>query len=147
MRYCGRIMRHTRPPAHDCCAIPRCLDLSLVRISEGGLFRVTLTPTMQPVPLGKPTDWRLEIIDSAQLVACGDARIEIEGGMPQCGARWPEGAVVSRASSGEWRIAGLVFTRPGWWLLRLSIEASAGMDFVTFNLAVALAQADGGPGA
>ena len=121
------------------CSVPGCLDLSNVRDSERGLFRVTLAPEAEPVAPGLPVAMRVAILGNTGPADCGIARIGLDGGMPQQGLRWPGSAAVSPVASGGWRIADLVFARPGWWLLRLRIEAAAGTDTVTFNFIVASA--------
>jgi hypothetical protein len=115
------------------CRVPGCLDRSLVRSGERGLCRAALAPDAHPVPLDAPTDWTVDLTapDARPLEG---ARIAAGGGMPQHGLPFPEAPLVSALGAGRHRIAGLRFTRRGWWVLRLEIETAAGTDAVTFNL-------------
>jgi hypothetical protein len=82
-----------------------------------------------------PTAWTLVLCDGDERPLEG-AQITVGGGMPQRGHRYPSAPRVTATEAGRFRIAGLVFAAPGWWLLRLTVETPIGTDAVTFNLAL-----------
>ncbi|MGE0042801.1 MAG: FixH family protein [Vicinamibacterales bacterium] len=64
-----------------------------------------------------------------------DARIAVDGGMPQHGHGLPTRPRVTRnLGDGIYEIEGVRFNMGGWWELRLAIDAAPGADTVTFNL-------------
>ena len=64
-----------------------------------------------------------------------DARITLDGGMPQHGHGLPTSPMVSAdQTAGEYRVEGLKFTMTGWWELRFAITAAAGGDSAVFNV-------------
>jgi hypothetical protein len=81
---------------------------------------------------------RLEVlITDADGKAIDGARVAISGGMPQHGHGLPTSpSVTGSLGDGRYQIEGLRFNMGGWWELRLAIDAAAGADDVTFNLAL-----------
>ena len=123
-------------PAASCrCGVPCCLDLSPARTSERGHWRAELAPLAPPVPFGVPTEWTL-LLHDAEGRPVAALEIVADGGMPRRGERYPAAPRVTPLAPGRYRIAGLEFSAPGWWLLRLVIVTALGADTVTFNLAL-----------
>ncbi|HEU4700049.1 MAG TPA: FixH family protein [Gemmatimonadales bacterium] len=118
------------------CPVPHCLDLSAARTSERGLYHAVLAPAARPVALGVPTAWTLDLTGPDARPLAG-AAVAVDGGMPRRGLRFPGAPrVAAAAEPGRYRLTGLVFTEPGWWLVRLGIAAAPGADAVTLNLAL-----------
>ena len=64
-----------------------------------------------------------------------DAKITIDGGMPQHGHGLPTSpAVTANLGGGKYRVDGMKFTMSGWWELRFAITAPAGSDNAVFNV-------------
>jgi hypothetical protein len=66
------------------------------------------------------------------------ARIQVDGGMPQHGHGLPTKPQVTRElPDGGYLIEGMKFSMTGWWEIKLAIDGPAGADRVTFNTVVA----------
>lgn len=116
-------------------APPADLDYSLSRLSDGGHYQVTLTPGMDPVPVGTMHAWLIEVTDAGG--APVDAEVAIDGGMPQHGHGLPTiPRVTGKDPEGRHIVGGMRFNMPGWWVLEVDIDAAAGNDTATFNLAL-----------
>ena len=64
-----------------------------------------------------------------------EARISVDGGMPQHGHGLPTSPAVTQAlGDGQYLIEGMKFNMGGWWEIDLAIEGPQGTDSVTFNL-------------
>ena len=63
-----------------------------------------------------------------------DARVDVDGGMPQHGHGLPTHPRVTRElAPGTYQIDGMKFSMPGWWVVKLDVRAAGGEDKVTFN--------------
>lgn len=114
--------------------IPDDLDLSLTRLSEGGLYRATLSPDTASISIGRMHTWTLRL-QTATGVPLTRAKIAVGGGMPQHGHGLPTAPQVTRdLGDGRYLIEGMKFNMRGWWTLELAIDASGGADLVIFNL-------------
>jgi putative intracellular protease/amidase len=119
--------------------IPADLDVSSVRNSEAGRFRVTAKP--RPASPGQePRGWSIEIRDRS-----GDpverARVTVGGGMPQHGHGLPMGTRDARElGAGLYLVEGLqlgaMSREAAWWELRLLVAAGGAEDLVVFNVVV-----------
>ena len=114
--------------------VPDDLDLSMARMSVGGLYRAELSPGVMPITVGQMHTWNVTIrtADGAPLNTGGFA---ISGGMPQHGHGLPTAPQVTQnLGEGRYLIEGVKFNMGGWWRFEIAIEGSAGADTVTFNL-------------
>lgn len=113
---------------------PDDLDLSLARLSQGGRYRVELTTGSVPITTGRMLSWTAKLRSSTgQPVS--EARITVDGGMPQHGHGLPTAPRVTQTlGGGAYLIEGIRFNMHGWWTFELDIEAANGADAVTFNL-------------
>lgn len=120
------MMRHIPLPAAD--------DFGLgPRTSGAGLYTATLIPTEPLVPR------KLQSVHVAIAGANGqpipNARIAIDGGMPQHGHGLPTRPRVTKSDgNGVYEIDGVRFNMRGWWEFKLSVTGDAGTDLITFNL-------------
>jgi hypothetical protein len=105
------------------------------RTSAGGRYVATLEPAGALRPRQMQTV-RVTVRD-AEGHAIDEARISIDGGMPQHGHGLPTRPRVTRnVGDGTYEIEGVRFNMGGWWEFRLAIAGSRGADTVTFNLAL-----------
>jgi hypothetical protein len=105
------------------------------RTSASHQFMATLQPG-QPLRPRRMQTVRVAITDAAG-APVDDARIQIDGGMPQHGHGLPTKPRVTRAlGNGLYEIEGVRFNMGGWWEFKLAINAPSGSDVVTFNLAL-----------
>lgn len=103
------------------------------RVSEGGLYQVTLEPH---APLGAR---ELLTVPAAVRDRSGlpveDAQVSVDGGMPEHDHGLPTRPRAGpNGAPGVYDIVGLRFNMGGWWELRLTITGSEGTDTVTFHL-------------
>ncbi len=114
--------------------VPADLDLSLRRATEAGLYVVEIAPETEPVTVGPMHSWTVTV-QGAGGTPLEEARITVDGGMPQHGHSLPTSPAVTQAlRDGQYLIEGMKFNMPGWWEIDLAIEGPAGADTVTFNL-------------
>jgi len=105
------------------------------RTSAGGRYVATLEPATPLRPRQMQTV-RVSVRD-ADGRAIDEARISVDGGMPQHGHGLPTRPRVTRnIGDGIYEIEGVRFNMGGWWEFRLAIAGSRGADTVTFNLAL-----------
>jgi len=105
------------------------------RTSAEGRVVVTLEPA-QPLRPRQMQTVRVVVRD-ADGGTIDDARIAIDGGMPEHGHGLPTRPRMTRAlCAGLYEIEGVRFNMGGWWEFRLAITSDRGVDTVTFNLAL-----------
>lgn len=119
-----------------CMAPPKDLDTSLAHQSAQDRYVVTLVPPPAPAAINAMHTWQVKVAapDGAPV---SQARITVDGGMPQHGHGLPTQPLVRRElASGTYLIEGMKFSMTGWWEIKLAIDASRGADKVTFNTVV-----------
>ena len=105
------------------------------RASANQTYKATLQPR-QPLRLRQLQTVPVRIVDGSGRPIDG-AQVAIDGGMPEHLHGLPTRPRIGRAlGDGVYEIEGLRFSMGGWWELKLAIESPAGMDSVTFNLAL-----------
>ena len=103
------------------------------RTSASGRYVATLEPATPLRPRQMQTV--RVIVRDAEGQAIDEARISIDGGMPQHGHGLPtRPRVTSSLGEGIYEIEGVRFNMGGWWQFTLAIAGSRGADTVTFNL-------------
>lgn len=116
-----------QPPPND-------LDLTLSKATEHGLYIASVEPGLSPLVVGTMHSWVAEIT-TPDGTAVGQAKIEIDGGMPQHGHGLPtEPKVSAELGGGRYQIDGMKFNMPGWWVVNFEVNGPAGPDTVSFNL-------------
>jgi hypothetical protein len=113
---------------------PADLDYATTRTSENGLYKASIIPRADPIPLNKIHSWQLHVEDSSGQPLT-EATIIVGGGMPQHGHGLPtQPKVTQNLGRGDFLVEGLRFQMHGWWIVTFEITSAAGMDKVTFNL-------------
>jgi len=103
------------------------------RTSTSGRYVATLEPA-RPLRTRQMQTVRV-IVRDAEGQAIDEARISVDGGMPQHGHGLPTRPRVTRSlGEGVYEIEGVRFNMGGWWEFKLAIAGSRGADTVTFNL-------------
>jgi hypothetical protein len=75
------------------------------------------------------------VVRDADGRAIDEARISVDGGMPQHGHGLPTRPRVTRSlGEGVYEIEGVRFNMGGWWEFTLAVDGCLGADTVTFNL-------------
>jgi len=120
-----------------CMSPPKDLDLALTRPSVDNNYVVTLQPPASPVAINHLHAWQVKLA-SPTGAPVSNARIKVDGGMPQHGHGLPTRPQVTRElADGGYLIEGMKFSMTGWWEIKLAIDGPAGADRVTFNTVVA----------
>lgn len=120
-----------------CMSQPKDLDLALTRPTIERKYVVTLQPPAQPAAINQLHVWRVLLTTPAG-VPVAQARIGVDGGMPQHGHGLPTKPQVTRElPDGGYLVEGMKFSMTGWWEIKLAIDGPAGADRVTFNTVVA----------
>ena len=124
-----------------CMSPPKDLDLALTRPTADNKYVVTLQPPPKPAAINQLHAWRV-LLTSPAGVPVPNARIKVDGGMPQHGHGLPTRPQVTRElPGGGYLIEGMKFSMTGWWEIKLAIDGPDGADRVTFNTVVAEAGA------
>jgi hypothetical protein len=101
--------------------------------SAAGLYRATFAPA-ESIKVGKLHSWKVQVT-TADGAPVTDAKMTVDGGMPQHGHGLPTKPIVSQPAGQSYElIEGMKFNMGGWWVVRLHIDGSKGSDLVTFNL-------------
>ena len=105
------------------------------RTSANGLYVATLAPARELKPRQMQTV-RVAIVDGNGL-AVENARLTIDGGMPQHGHGLPTRPRMTRSiAAGTYEVEGVRFNMGGWWEFKVTITSPRGADTVTFNLSL-----------
>ena len=124
-----------------CMSPPKDLDLAQTRPTVDNKYVVTLQPPPKPAAINQLHAWRV-LLTSPSGVPVPNARIKVDGGMPQHGHGLPTRPQVTRElPGGGYLIEGMKFSMTGWWEIKLAIDGPDGADRVTFNTVVAEAGA------
>jgi hypothetical protein len=103
-------------------------------MSEKGLFKVTMKPEVDPIPLREMHSWKINVQTKAGRAVI-DASITVEGGMPEHGHGLPtQPEVTQNLGNGDYLVEGLKFSMNGWWVVKFSITSVGRADTATFNL-------------
>jgi hypothetical protein len=110
------------------------LDLARSKPTSKGLYTVSIAPDDGEPTVGPLTRWTVTLKDRSGTPVSG-ATFKVGGGMPDHNHGLPtQPEVTADLGDGRYRLEGMKFSMPGWWVLRLSVEAPAGADEVLFNL-------------
>lgn len=119
-----------------CAAPPADLDLALTHPTLNNKFVVTLQPPARPAAINQIHAWQIKLTSPTGLPIT-HAQIAVDGGMPQHGHGLPtRPQVTPMAADGTYLLEGMKFSMPGWWEIKLAIQADADSDTVTFNTVV-----------
>ncbi|SPC06473.1 conserved exported hypothetical protein [Cupriavidus oxalaticus] len=120
-----------------CMPLPSGLNLSLDRPTVHDKYHVAIYPPGEPIAINKLHAFEIRLRSPSGEPVSG-ARISIDGGMPQHGHGFPTQPRVTRElGGGRYLLEGMKFSMPGWWEIKLRIDAASGTDDVTFNTIIA----------
>ncbi len=113
---------------------PKDLDYSTMKMSSGNSFNVMYSVTGGQIRINRIHSWELTIKDAAGQPV-DDAVVTVVGDMPEHGHGLPtQPEVFKTGTGGRYRIDGMKFTMPGWWVITVSIMADGVHENVSFNL-------------
>lgn len=109
-------------------------DYSTTRLTDGNLFRVTIIPDSETIPVNKIHTWTLHV-ETPDGAIVENAVITLDGDMPEHGHGLPTRPEVTRyLGNGDYLVEGLKFQMTGWWVMDFDITAGGETDRVRFNL-------------
>jgi hypothetical protein len=115
-------------------SVPNDLDYSTRRLTEQGMYEVSYTAQVTPVPVNQMLTWTLHVETAAGQVV-ENATITVDGDMPQHGHGLPTRPQVTRyLGNGDYVVEGLKFHMPGWWVMDFVITKDGQSDQVHFNM-------------
>ena len=104
--------------------------------TDGGLFRVTIRPEANKIPIGKFHSWVIRITDD-EGIPVDTAQIKVGGGMEAHGHGLPTAPKATEArEQGEFLVEGVKFTMSGEWTLVFVIRSGGRQDVAKFRLTV-----------
>jgi hypothetical protein len=114
--------------------VPADLNTATTLVTDKGLYRASYKPQFEPVPINQIQSWTLHLeTEDGQPVE--NAEIKVDGDMPQHGHGLPTRPQVTEyLGNGDYRVEGLKFHMPGWWIVEFDITTGGETDHVTFNL-------------
>jgi YtkA-like len=120
-----------------CMSPPKGLNLSLDRPTAHDTYRVAVRSLAEPIAINKIHAWEIQLRSPTGEPVPG-ARISADGGMPQHGHGFPtQPRVTKELGDGRYLLEGMKFSMPGWWEIKLKVDAPSGKDEVTFNTIIA----------
>jgi len=113
---------------------PKDLDYSTMKMTANENFTVMYKSVGGHIRINKIHSWELTIKDAAGK-PINDAMVTIVGDMPEHGHGLPTQPEIKNAGvAGLYRVDGMKFTMPGWWIITVSVMANGVHDNVSFNL-------------
>jgi hypothetical protein len=113
---------------------PGDLDFSTTLLSDQGLYQVSYAPQNGSARVNQIHTWILHV-ETPDGEPVEDAQILVDGDMPQHGHGLPTVPRVTQyLGNGDYRVEGVKFHMPGWWIMEFDITAAGQTDHVTFNL-------------
>jgi hypothetical protein len=113
---------------------PKDLDFSTMKMTANNSFNVMYKSTGGQIRINRIHSWEIMVKD-ADGQPVNDAKITVVGDMPEHGHGLPTQPEVTKVGTGGlYRVDGMKFTMPGWWIVTVSVMANGVHDNVSFNL-------------
>lgn len=112
---------------------PADLDLSTVKVSDNGSYRVEIAPDVAELTVGPIHTWTVTLTapDGAPIES---AEIHVDGGMPQHGHGLPTSPEITEyLGDGRYLLEGMKFNMSGWWVINVHVDGPS-PDAATFNV-------------
>lgn len=119
---------------HSMTSVPADLDYSTTLLSAQGLYEVSYVSDLGSVPINQIQSWTLHV-ETPDGHPVENATISVDGDMLQHGHGLPtRPAVTGYLGNGDYKLEGIKFHMPGWWVMDFEIAADGQTDTVRFNL-------------
>ena len=113
---------------------PKDLDTSTMKVTASNAFTVMYKSTSGHIRINRIHSWELTIKD-ADGQPVNDAMVTVVGDMPEHGHGLPTQPEITKIGTGGlYRVDGMKFTMPGWWVVTVSVMINGVHDSVSFNL-------------
>jgi len=115
---------------------PKDLDYATEKMTVNDTFKVSYKSTGGLIRINRIHSWELTI-RNADGQPVNDAKVTVVGDMPEHGHGLPtQPEVFNMGVGGFYRIDGMKFQMPGWWVVTINVMADGVHDAVSFNLDV-----------
>ena len=115
---------------------PKDIDYATQKMTANNIFSVSYKSIGGHIRLNRIHSWEISIND-AEGKPVNDAKITVVGDMPEHGHGLPtQPEVYNLGAAGLYRIDGMKFQMPGWWVVTVNIMTDNMHDAVSFNLNV-----------
>jgi hypothetical protein len=113
---------------------PKDLDFSTMKMTANSAFNVMYKSISGHIRINRIHSWELTVKD-ADGKPVNNAKISVVGDMPEHGHGLPtQPEVTTVGAEGLYRVDGMKFTMPGWWIVTISVMDGGIHDNVSFNL-------------
>ena len=113
---------------------PEDLDTSTMKVTANNAFNVMYKSTSGHIRINRIHSWELTIKD-ADGQPVNNAMVTVVGDMPEHGHGLPTQPEITKVGTGGlYRVDGMKFTMPGWWVVTVSVMVNGVHDSVSFNL-------------
>jgi hypothetical protein len=134
---CGASEEDEATPTMGAMAMPDTpeeLDTAMTRLTDQGVFEVTISSNLDPLILNEIHSWTVHV-DSPNGDPVEAAQIGVNGGMPEHNHGFPTTPeITDELGGGDYLLEGVKFSMAGWWELTLDITSGDQHDSVTFNI-------------
>jgi hypothetical protein len=115
---------------------PKDLDYATMKMTANDAFNVMYKSVGGQIRINRIHSWELTIKDAAGQPV-NDAMVTVVGDMPEHGHGLPTQPEITKVGAGGlYRVDGMKFTMPGWWVVTVSVMADGMHDSVSFNLTI-----------
>jgi hypothetical protein len=113
---------------------PKDLDFSTMKMTADNTFKVMYKSISGNIRINRIHSWEVTVKD-ADGKPVNNAKLTVVGDMPEHGHGLPTQPEVTKiGAEGLYRVDGMKFTMPGWWIVTISVMADGRHDNVSFNL-------------
>lgn len=117
-------------------ARPEALDLSSSVSSRGGYYSASYRLETECPPMNEIHSWELALIDRDGNPLDG-ADVTVDAGMPEhLHGMMTQPQISDETQPGQFRVDGMNFHMPGWWVITLDVSKGRGRDLAYFNIVV-----------
>jgi len=113
---------------------PKDLDYATMKMTANNAYNVMYKSIGGQIRINRIHSWELTINDAAGQPV-NDAMVTVVGDMPEHGHGLPTQPEITKVGAGGlYRVDGMKFTMPGWWVVTVSIMVDGLHDSVSFSL-------------
>ena len=110
------------------------MDQSIRYPSERGKYTLSVTSSLEPIPINKMHEWTLHL-ENADGDPVDGAELSVAGGMPEHDHGLPTSPrVTANTGGGDYRLQGIRFHMKGNWQIIISIFDGPTSDRVVIDL-------------
>ncbi len=114
--------------------VPADLDVSTTKLSAQALYRGTIEPGADPIPINQLHTWTVHL-ETPDGQPVEDATMTVDGDMPQHGHGLPTQPLVTQyLGNGDYLVEGMKFQMTGWWYVEFVINQDGQQDTVRFDM-------------